>query len=137
MGVVLVVDSRLAELAPLTLNGRVHGSPEPSPIPPTAKAVAAWEDFRSSCIVIAVEDDSFEEVPDGTVPPELFALASFPKPTAIAVQTLERAVRDDASYRDTWHATFACAAMDEGVDHETAQKIAARCVAALSPSIAR
>ncbi len=39
---------------------------------------------------------------------------------------VKSAVKSDEGYALTWHCNIAVAAIDEGVDHKTAQKIAAR-----------
>lgn len=133
MGVALVTN-RDSAIAPLTLNGRVYRAPElPMALPPSAVAIGVYFDPARNAMDLIVADESFDEVPDGEIPPELIGMLSFPRPIAIAVQTIEHAIAEDDDYRRAWHANFACAAMDEGIDHETAQKIATRCVAVVSP----
>lgn len=39
---------------------------------------------------------------------------------------LSARIRSDPEYAWGWHCTVACAALDEGIDHESANKIAAR-----------
>ena len=43
-----------------------------------------------------------------------------------AFTVLQRALREDLSYAQGWHDNLACAAIDEGVDSSTAQRIATR-----------
>lgn len=43
-----------------------------------------------------------------------------------SMATVSQAIRNDPSYAWTWHCNIAMAAMDEGVDHMTANKLAAR-----------
>lgn len=134
IGVALVARTDSA-LSPLTLNGRVFQAPEkPMAVPPSATAVGISYDACRGTMDLIVEDESFADVPDGDMPPERIGLLSFPSPLAIAVATLDDAIRDDEGYWRAWHANFACAARDEGIDFETAQRIAARCVAVVSPT---
>lgn len=44
----------------------------------------------------------------------------------MALATLSRAMRNDDDYARAWHDNLACCALDEGVDHATAQRIAVR-----------
>lgn len=46
--------------------------------------------------------------------------------TAEAFAVLRNALQVDEHYAQGWHDNLACAAMDEGVDSPTAQKIATR-----------
>ena len=48
--------------------------------------------------------------------------------TPKAVKHLRAAIQSDYSYAWAWHCNIACPAMDEGIDHTTANKIAARCM---------
>lgn len=41
-------------------------------------------------------------------------------------ETIQQLMKDDFDYAWGWHCNIACAAMDEGVDHATANKIACR-----------
>lgn len=50
----------------------------------------------------------------------------FDIPTPAAFDALKRALQSDADYAGGWHDNLACAAMDEGVDSPTANKIATR-----------
>ena len=43
-----------------------------------------------------------------------------------SMATVTNAIRNDPSYAWSWHCNIAMAAMDEGVDHMTANKLAAR-----------
>jgi len=46
--------------------------------------------------------------------------------TQAGFSEVKAAMQSDDDYAWSWHCNVACAAMDEGVDHKTAQKIAAR-----------
>ena len=121
----------------LAINGTLLRPGEDFMLPATAKATSIGADWERNSVVVMVEDESFAEVPDGDRPPECVGMLATGNPLAFAVSTLEHAINDDEAYRRTWHATFACAALDEGIDHETAQRIAARCVTALAPRAGR
>lgn len=43
-----------------------------------------------------------------------------------SMATVSKAIRNDPGYAWTWHCNIAMAAVDEGVDHMTANKLAAR-----------
>ena len=43
-----------------------------------------------------------------------------------SMATVSKAIRNDPAYAWSWHCNIAVAAMDEGVDHMTANKLAAR-----------
>lgn len=43
-----------------------------------------------------------------------------------SMATVSKAIRNDPSYAWSWHCNIAMAAVDEGVDHMTANKLAAR-----------
>ena len=47
-------------------------------------------------------------------------------PLKLAYRKLSLEMKADPEYAYSWHCNVACAAMDEGVDHETANKIATR-----------
>lgn len=43
-----------------------------------------------------------------------------------AVEHLSKAFKDDPEYAWSWHCSLACCSMDEGLDHEHANKAAGR-----------
>ena len=49
--------------------------------------------------------------------------------TASAMQALSEAMLEDPDYAWSWHCNLACCAMDEGLDHEAANRAAERFMA--------
>lgn len=49
--------------------------------------------------------------------------------TAKAMASLSEAMLEDPSYAWSWHCNLACCAMDEGLDHESANRAAERFMA--------
>ena len=47
-------------------------------------------------------------------------------PNSIAISVLSKAFKKDPEYAKSWHAVMAVCMQDEGVDHATSQRAAAR-----------
>lgn len=115
----------------------VHAPDEPIPIPASAEVVAISYNASRNTMDLVVQDNSFSVVELGDMPPEWLGMLSSQPALVGAIATLENAIRGDDQYANCWHANFACAALDEGIDVATAQRIADRCVAVVSPPIRR
>ena len=59
----------------LLSNGLRHSTyvtlPEPLGLPTTAHMVGVWPEYSRNAFALVVEDESFEEVPEGSMLPEI------------------------------------------------------------------
>jgi len=118
----------------LLVNGTPTRPAEYWKFPETARVLSINCDWNRRSLTMLVEDPSFDVVPEGDMPPDMFGELATGNPITVAVGTLEVAIREDELYRKVWLANIATAAIDEGVASDVAEKIAVRFVRHFAPT---